>query len=140
MSRYGPIVIVEDDHDDQMIYKEIVESLHPKNEVNVFDNGEDVLKFLRDTPVQPFVIISDINLPRMTGLELRRQINADEALRKKSIPFIFLSTTDAGHIVDEAYDLTVQGFFVKAHVYAEIATQLKCIFEYWKSCKHPNNK
>ncbi|HEY0273899.1 MAG TPA: response regulator [Chitinophaga sp.] len=140
MFKYGPIVIVEDDHDDQMIYKEIVESLHPKNEVTFFDNGEDVLHYLQTAPVQPFVIISDINLPRMNGLELRRRINADETLRKKSIPFIFLSTTDAAHIVDEAYDLTVQGFFVKAHVYAEIATQLRCIFDYWKSCKHPNSK
>lgn len=139
MSKYGPIVIVEDDPDDQLIYKEIVESLHPKNEVTVFDNGEDVLHYLQSTREQPFIILSDINLPRMNGLELRRQIDANEALRKKSIPFVFLSTTDAGHIVEEAYNLTVQGFFVKAHSYAEIAHQLKCIFEYWKACRHPNS-
>ncbi|PUZ27886.1 CheY chemotaxis protein or a CheY-like REC (receiver) domain [Chitinophaga costaii] len=138
MSKYGPIIIVEDDPDDQMIYKEIIESLHPNTVVKVFDNGEDALTYLLTIQEQPFVIICDINLPRMNGLELRRRINDNETLRKKSIPFVFLSTSDASHIVNEAYDLTVQGFFVKAHVYAEIGSQLKYIFDYWKYCKHPN--
>ncbi len=53
-------------------------------------------------------------MPIMNGLELRRHIQENEGLRKKSIPFVFLSTAARPKEVEEAYNLTVQGFFVKA--------------------------
>lgn len=138
MAKYGPVLIVEDDKDDQEMYKSIIESFHVRNKIIFFENGEEILSYLMATTQQPFLILCDVNLPRMNGLELRRRIDADEVLRKKSIPFVFVSTTDKKDVVDEAYNLTVQGFFIKGSTYSEIVTQLKLVFDYWKACRHPN--
>jgi CheY-like chemotaxis protein len=75
----------------------------------------------------------------MNGLELRRKINETEHLRKKSIPFIFYSTTASEKAITEAYEMMVQGFFVKPSNLSEIKTMLKVIVDYWKLSKHPNS-
>jgi DNA-binding NarL/FixJ family response regulator len=75
----------------------------------------------------------------MNGIELRKEINKDDYLRKKSIPFIFLSTTDGSRIIDQIYEMQVQGFFQKQHSYKAISNQIKLIIDYWSVCKHPNN-
>ena len=78
-------------------------------------------------------------MPIMNGLELKRKIEADPVLRKKSIPFIFYSTTANLETVVEAYtDLTIQGFFKKGSDYNRTKAVVKTIIEYWKDCVHPN--
>lgn len=139
MPKTGPILILEDDQDDRDIYETIMTSLGVKNEIKFFEGGDDLLRYLQVTVDQPFIIISDINLPRMTGIELRRQINADEFLRRKSIPFIFLSTIESKEVIEEVYELMVQGYFVKKNILADVEQQVKQILEYWRNCKHPNS-
>jgi CheY-like chemotaxis protein len=78
-----------------------------------------------------------MNMPRMSGLELRRRINEDEILRRKSIPFVFFTTAASKQQVEEAYDLTVQGFFIKEPSFIETQRTFKLILEYWDKCKHP---
>ncbi len=135
----GTIILVDDDRDDQELLMNVFESLGIPNEVLIFENGHEALLFLKQTPSQPFIIICDVNMPIMNGLELRRQINSNEFLRRKSIPFIFLSTSGDINAVIEAYELDVQGFFVKERYFEGIQEQIKQIVEYWKKCKHPNS-
>jgi DNA-binding NarL/FixJ family response regulator len=78
-------------------------------------------------------------MPMMNGLELREEIIKDPFLRKKSIPFIFLSTTDGSRIIDKVYELEVQGFFQKEFSYQAVSKQIKLIIDYWQKCKHPNH-
>ncbi|WP_276369379.1 response regulator [Chryseolinea sp. H1M3-3] len=134
-----PIVIVEDDADDQYFIRMLCEKLGVTSELLFFDDGVKALHYLQTTQKKIFLILSDINMPMMNGLELRRRIQADETLRKKSIPFIFLSTAARQKDVDEAYDLTVQGFFVKASQLSEMEATLELILRYWAKCKHPNS-
>ncbi len=110
MAKHGPIIIVEDDVDDQEILTEIFTELGVNNELLFFGNAPDALRYLLESIEQPFIIICDNNLPRVNGLEFKRQIDSNPYLRKKSVPFVFLSTSAAGHAVDVAYtQLTVQG-------------------------------
>ena len=74
----------------------------------------------------------------MNGIDLRKEINEDPALREKSIPFVFFSTAASPDQIRKAYDLTVQGFFIKQPTFAETEDTLKCILTYWSKCKHPN--
>jgi len=135
----GPIILVEDDPEDVEIFNEILKGLAVSNKVIQFPRPEDAYHYLVSSPEQPFVIISDVNLPGMSGLEFKKKLDAHDALRKKSIPFIFYSTSSEKKFVLEAYlHLTVQGFFRKGNSYPEIRDQLKTIFEYWKICQHPN--
>lgn len=139
-SKNGPLVIIEDDLDDQEIIKEIFESLALTNALLLFIDGFEALTYLQTTTEQPFLILCDINLPKINGLELREQINKDERLRKKSIPFIFFSTNASRDAVEKAYEMTVQGFFVKDHSLKELRDRLSMIIRYWSYCKHPNNE
>ncbi len=139
MSRIGPIIIAEDDVDDQEIMREVFESLSIANPLHFFTRGEEVLDYLATTQEKPFIIISDVNLVGMNGLELRRQINANEELRRKSIPFVFLSTSTNHLAIMEAYDMMVQGFFKKENNFKQIQNCIRMIMEYWMICRHPNS-
>lgn len=138
MKRIGPIVIIEDDKDDQDILIDVLSALDIKYETRIFSLCETALEYMRTTLEKPFIILCDINLPMMNGLEFRRTINQDEFLRKKSIPFIFLSTTANAKQVHDAYDLTVQGFFVKNSTLDGMKEDIALIIEFWHKCVHPN--
>jgi CheY-like chemotaxis protein len=134
-----PIVIVEDDADDQYFIRTICEKLGVTAELLFFDDGLQAFDYLETTKSKTFLILCDINMPVMNGLELRRKIQQNEHIRRKSIPFIFLSTAARPKEVEEAYDLTVQGFFVKASQLSEMEKSLDLILRYWMQCKHPNS-
>jgi hypothetical protein len=71
---------------------------------------------------------------------LRKIILDDERLRKKSIPFIFYTTSINANEIDLAYELTVQGYFKKPSDLHDMKTTLKMLYDYWCVCRHPNNK
>ena len=138
MAKAGPIILVDDDKDDCDITVEAINQLEIPNEVKCFHNGKDAFDYLETTREQPFIILSDINMPMVNGLELREMIESNRRLKEKSIPFIFMSTTPAPAAVKEAYRLSVQGFFTKETSLANIKTLLQQVFTYWQRCKHPN--
>lgn len=138
MSRAGPILIIEDDQDDQEILQEAFTELGVRNKLLFFDRTKQAFDFLKATSEKPFLILSDVNLPQQTGVEFKREVDSDPQLRKKSIPFVFFSTSIEKHAVDTAYkELTIQGFFQKSNNYQELKNVLSLIVEYWKVCQHP---
>ena len=138
MNKAGPIIFIEDDIDDQEVFSEIINALGYKNECLFFSDGEKALLYLADTNVKPFIIFSDINMPKLTGMELREKIHENEDLRLKSIPFLFFTTSAEQDHVVHAYSKSVQGFFIKPHNYSEIKETIRSIVEYWNRCVSPN--
>jgi response regulator RpfG family c-di-GMP phosphodiesterase len=135
----GPIIIVEDDIDDQEIFIQALREININNQVNHFKNGKTAFEYLLQTSERPFIIFCDVNLPGQKGTAFKKQIDDNKELRRKSIPFIFYSTSDDQGTVNEAYtEMTVQGFFKKQDDYSEIKSQLKVIVDYWMACRHPN--
>jgi CheY-like chemotaxis protein len=108
------------------------------NPIEFFGDGQQALAYLEKTKEQPFLILCDINMPRMNGIELRQRIDASGYLRKKAIPFIFLTTAGEDRLVELAYTSTIQGFFQKAHSYEDLKQQLNMIVMYWLRCSHPH--
>lgn len=139
MSKKGPILLIEDDEDDQLLISQAIQSLNIPNSIQVFHNGQEALDYLQTTQQQPFLILCDINMPKLNGLELRALINQNEQLRRKAIPFVFLTTTANAEAVQEAYDESVQGFYQKATTQTGLQRQLGLIVEYWQTCLHPNS-
>jgi CheY-like chemotaxis protein len=140
MSKTGPIIIVDDDPDDQHLAKEVISSIGMTNPVIQFLTALDALDYLLNhMEEQPFVILSDINLPKMNGIELKKAIDANQELRRRSIPFLYYSTSGEKSIVDKAFELQVQGFFVKANSLEEMRKCFRIIFDYWRVSRHPNN-
>lgn len=133
------IVIIEDDKDDQDVLREVFKSLNARYELVFFDQGNDAYNFLMSTNLKPFIIISDINLPKMNGIELKRKIDTTDYLRRKAIPFVFLTTADNRSIVDSAYEVTnLQGYFRKGLLMEEIRENIRCILDYWTASMHPS--
>jgi CheY-like chemotaxis protein len=135
----GPIIIVEDDKDDQEIYEESINAIGVPNEVRFFNGAKQALNYLLNTEEQPFIILSDINMPEMNGLELKKQIQDDPYLCTKGIPFVFISTNASKVSVRHAHALSVQGYFEKPSTMDGIKQMLRILFEYWQLCKHINN-
>jgi len=138
MNKTGPIIVIEDDADDKDILEEIFEGLDFKNEIIFFGDGEKALDYLTNTDTEPFLILSDINMPKLNGIELREKIHTNEDLRLKCIPYLFFTTSaEQKHVVD-AYSKSVQGFFIKPHSFEKLKRAIKIIIEYWQECESPN--
>jgi len=138
MNKKGPIIIVEDDWDDQEILTQVFNELKCPNKTIFFSDGEKAFEYLQ-TSEQPFLILSDINMPRLSGFELREKIHNNEQLRLKCIPYLFFTTSaNQRHVID-AYSKSVQGFFTKPSSYAELLRVMRNIIEYWKDCHAPSN-
>lgn len=143
MNKNGEIIVIEDDPDDRDLFEEIFQKLHVSNAVRFFTNGESALEYLQQPGIEPFLILSDINLPRLNGFELRERVFTNKELSKKCIPYIFFTTSASKEAVTNAYAFSAQGFFIKPTSYNQLHDDIRSILEYWKKCFSPsdfNNK
>jgi CheY-like chemotaxis protein len=139
MSLRGPIISIDDDPDDQYLIECMIEELDLPNELLRFENGAQAHDYLLTTEDSPLLILCDINMPVMNGLELRDHIDSNPYLKQKAIPFIFLSTSAEKKQVERAFSGNIQGYFQKKSDYATGKAELSSMIAYWKSCLHPNN-
>ena len=137
MNKNGPIIIIEDDIDDQEILLEVFKELNYTNELIFFSDSVKALEFLTETEIEPFLVLSDINMPKLSGMELREKVHNNEDLRLKSIPYLFFSTSSEQKHVIDAYSRSIQGFFVKPNTYGKLKVIIAKIVEYWQECESP---
>lgn len=136
--RTNPIILVEDDKDDYELFRNVLKDLNFHHKLIWFENSIEAVDYLMTTTEQPFLIFSDINMHLQNGIEFKTKIDSDPRLRRKSIPFIFYSTTVDKEFVNRAYtEMTIQGFFQKAGDYNEMKEIIKVIIDYWERCQHP---
>ena len=131
MNKAGVLVYIDDDQDDLLFFREAAKSLALPNEVKLFASAQEALGYLKLSTTRPFMVISDLNMPIMTGFELRREVLEDEALSKKCFPYLFLSTSSTHSVTQKAYEYAIQGFFQKPNDNKELKTLLKDIYTYW---------
>ena len=139
MNKTGPIIVIEDDMDDQDILTGIFHKLGYANEIVFFGDGNKALEYLNRTDINPFLILSDINMPKIDGYELRNKIFTNEQLKTKCIPYLFFTTGGTRNSVIQAYALSVQGFFVKPSSVQAWERTIKRIVEYWQECTAPSD-
>lgn len=139
MNKNGPIIIIEDDTDDQYFLTEVFQKLKYQNELIFFSDPQEALDFITAAKVVPFIIFSDINMPKLSGFQLREKLRTDANLSMKCIPYLFFSTALTQETVIDAYSLSAQGFFVKQTSLVELEKTITVIMEYWKRCAAPNN-
>jgi CheY-like chemotaxis protein len=139
VNKNGPVIIIEDDPDDQEYLGEIFQKLNYQNKVLFFSDGVAALNHINKSDDLPFLILSDINMPRLSGFELREKLKTDAKLSNKCIPYLFFSTASNQKSVIDAYSLSVQGFFVKPNSMLELEKTISIIMEYWRKCAAPND-
>jgi len=134
------LLIVEDDEIDVMGIKRALDSLKVANPIMVADDGIEALEILRGTNgreklEQPFVILLDLNMPRMNGVEFLDEIRTDPEL-KKSIIFI-LTTSESDADIVQAYDYNVAGYIVKSDARASFMEAASLLNFYWTIVEMP---
>ncbi len=139
MDKRGPIIIIEDSKEDQKILIEIFKKLDYSNKLVFFHDGNDALEYLNETDKIPFLILSDINMPKINGFELRSKIQENKELALKCVPFLFFSNGANKQSVSDAYSMSVQGFFRKPIEYDKLENTMKKIMDYWKECIAPSD-
>jgi CheY-like chemotaxis protein len=137
MAKAGPILVIDDDPDDQEMICRVLSKLNLPNQIMKFRDGEELIAYLGNTTDKPLLILCDINMPLMNGIELKRHMESVPALKKKSIPFIFLTTTANPDQIVKAFDLSVQGFFSKGQTYDQLRETIASIIGYWTRSEHP---
>ncbi len=135
----GPIVIVDADEKWREFYAHVIKTIDVNNEMRFFETSQQALDYLSTTSEKPFIILAEINLPGMSGLEMKETIQRDDFLADKAIPFVFISTDTSAETIRKASKLSVQGYFEKPRDLAYVEHLMLRIFEYWEFCKHINN-
>ena len=135
----APVFIVDSDIEDKELLQEAWKELDLPNKLFFFKNAEEVIAQLETSSVVPFLIISEINLPKISGLELKQYLLHHEHTNFKSIPFVFLSDTPSQRQIEEAYYLCTNGVFKKSDSFQKIKQQLIDIVKYWRESLVPLN-
>jgi CheY-like chemotaxis protein len=131
-----PVLLVEDDAIDAMTVRRAFKDLQLTNPLAHATNGEEALEYLRqDDHPKPCVILLDLNMPRMNGVEFMAVAKGDPDLR--SIPIIVLTTSSEDHDVADSYRHCAAGYIVKPVDYKKFVEAIRTIGIYWTISELP---
>lgn len=134
----APVFVIEDDADDKDFLQEIWQELNFENQLLFFTNGDELLNHLNVAKIPPFLILCDVNLPKIDGLELKGKIEAHTEINLKKIPFVFWSTVASKAQINKSYEVGGNGFFLKGNTLESIKDSLVNIMAYWRRCELPS--
>ena len=131
------ILLVEDDDVDVMNVRRAFQRAHVSNPLHVASNGIEALELLRgDTiPLGRRLVLLDLNMPRMNGIEFLRAIRADVALR--SLPVVVLTTSNDERDKVDAYNLNVAGYLLKPVTFSDFVDLMAALNKYWMLVEMP---
>ena len=125
-----PILLVDDDRVDVMTTKRALKDINVTNPVYTAGNGEEALELLREGENEkPGVILLDLNMPKMNGIEFLRVIKNDDSLKR--IPVVVLTTSKEEEDKVESFSLGVAGYMIKPVDYIKFVEVIRAINLYW---------
>jgi len=126
---------VEDDNVDAITVRRALKDLNIPNSVVHQLDGEDALKYLRSDDKKPCVILLDLNMPRMNGIDFLRIIKNDDEL--KQIPVVVLTTSKDDQDKMDSFEFSVAGYIIKSADYKKFVESLKLLNLYWTLSELP---
>jgi CheY-like chemotaxis protein len=133
-SKVVTILLVEDDEVDVKALRWAFDKLKIANPLVVARDGVEAWETLQELP-RPYLIITDINMPRMNGIELLRKIRQSDDFRD-SIVFALTTSNDEQDKID-AYELNVAGYMLKSDMGTSFTRAISLIDNYWKVVEFP---
>lgn len=134
-----PVLIVEDDDIHAATVKRALKELNVTNEIVRMANGDEALKYLENQGSKmPCVILLDLNMPKMSGIEFLKIMKSGDRLRQ--IPVIVMTTSDEKHDIVESFKLGVAGYVVKPFSYKDFVEQIRIVNLYWTLSELPEGE
>jgi CheY-like chemotaxis protein len=132
------ILLVEDDEVDVMNVRRAFKKGHITNPIYVAGNGIQALEMLRGNgPIPPDrrLILLDLNMPKMNGIEFLKELRVDPHL--KHTPVVVLTTSNEDRDRVDAYDLNVAGYLLKPVTFGTFVETMSALNQYWTLCQMP---
>jgi CheY-like chemotaxis protein len=131
------ILLVEDDEVDVMNVKRAFQKAHITNPLFVAGNGLEALEMLRgsEMPKQRRLVLLDLNMPRMNGIEFLRELRKDPELSATAVVVLTTSTMDRDKF--EAYNLNIAGYLVKPVTFSDFVELMSTLNKYWALVELP---
>ena len=131
------ILLVEDDEVDVMNIRRAFKKGNISNPLFVAGNGLEALDMLRgdELPRTRRLVLLDLNMPRMNGIEFLRELRADPEL--SPTPVVVLTTSDAERDKVEAYNLHVAGYLLKPVTFSNFCETMASLNKYWALVEMP---
>ncbi len=131
-----PVLLVEDDRVDTMTVQRAFKELRVNNRLETVNNGEEALAYLADPGKEkPCVIILDLNMPKMNGLEFLGVVKKDQNLKR--IPVIVMTTSKTDEDKVSSFNLGVSGYMLKPIDYCQFVNVIRTIELYWTVSELP---
>tara|TARA_R110000868_G_scaffold137115_1_gene350544 strand:+ start:4021 stop:4422 length:402 start_codon:yes stop_codon:yes gene_type:complete len=125
------VLFIEDDTIETMKLNRTVSKLQLKHNIVEAKNGEQALEILKSGSKLPDIILLDLNMPRMSGIEFLQILKADPNF--KYLPTIILTTSENRADLLECYRIGIAGYVIKPLKYEDYEQKLKTVFEYWET-------
>lgn len=136
MPRHRSILLVEDDRVDCMTVRRALEEVKIDNPLDIVSNGEEALAYLLSAENElPGLILLDLNMPRMNGIEFLKTVKTHQGLKK--IPVVVLTTSRADQDINASFELGAAGYIVKPLDYSEYIDAVVTIARYWQLSELP---
>ena len=134
------VLLIEDDMVDVLGFTRALRKSSDPVNLHVVAQGEEAFQFLEKKEGRglPNLIVLDLNMPIMGGLEFLGALKSDPALRQ--IPVVVMTTSSERKDIERSYDLGAAGYMVKPLDHEEFVTKVKRLHDYWKSCEKPDFK
>ena len=131
------LVLVEDDEIDVMNVRRALERAHVTNPLFIANNGLEALQLLRtnEVPKDRRLVLLDLNMPKMNGIEFLRELRKDPELR--STPVVVLTTSDDERDKMQAYDLNIAGYLLKPVTFVNFVDVMAALNKYWALVELP---
>jgi CheY-like chemotaxis protein len=123
------ILLIEDDMIEVMKMNRTISSLKLNHKIIEANNGEEALNILRKKDELPDVILLDLNMPKINGIEFLKILKEDDVL--KYIPTIILTTSSNQKDLLECYEIGVAGYVLKPLKYEDYVSKIEKLLAYW---------
>lgn len=123
------ILFIEDDFIESMKFKRVLKTLELNHRIIEAGNGEEALSILTGKEIIPDIILLDLNMPKVNGLEFLRILKNDEKLRY--IPTIIFTTSNNHRDILECYRIGIAGYILKPLKYEDYQVIVKKTLDYW---------
>ncbi|QXP67585.1 response regulator [Polaribacter sp. AHE13PA] len=131
MSKTLKILLIEDNLIEIMKMKRTLSLLKLEHTIQEAKNGEEALKILEDKSNFPDLILLDLNMPKMSGIEFLSILKKDESIQH--IPTVILTTSDNQRDLDQCYKIGVSGYILKPLKYDDYVHKIEKVLSYWST-------